>query len=451
MKNKLATSLTVLGMIFTTGYIAGCSSTPKNVTPISTAADSSTEVSSTRSELEALRADLGEHLAPTKFKNAEKSLLAAEKALADKKSSEKVLEELAKSRAWLEQAQVVTNRSKTALAQPLLAREKAMAIADIENKELRHADEELADAAKKIEKGDGITDQKKAELTVNYIKAERMRITRTQLDPIENRIEQAKQMKAKKLAPKSFARAESDFIAAQKTLRIDPIDRDQIKERIDMASTSSNELLEVSRETAKTPGASTEELVLAARRRDRMVQRQLSNADAKLENAMEGNARVQAENERLKGTVSELSDEAKPQALLQKLRTELPEDTADISMTPAGKIMVRVKQLQFKTNSADLTPAAAAVLNDVKSALAEIEPKRLTIEGHTDSTGSATRNKELSASRADAVASVLKTDEQLSQAQIETKGLGAEQPIKNNQTKEGRAENRRVEITIDTL
>lgn len=458
MKNKITIGLAVLGMTFAAAYTTGCSSTPKNVSTLSPSSDASTEVAATRADLEANRKDLGELLSPEKFKSAEKSLQASERSLKDKKSSEVIFKDLAESRAWLEQSRVVTDRSKAALAMPLEARARAVAVADGESKELRSADEDLKDLTKKIEKGDGITDTKAADLTAKYVKVERTRITRTQLDPIEARIEQAKKMNAKRLAPKSYAQAENDFTAAQKTLMIDPIDRSQISERIQTASRSSADLMEIARETAKTPGASTEELVLAARRKDLMnkqqltaAQQQLNNADARLERAAEGNAKVAAENQNLKATVGDLKDQAQPQVLLQKLRSELPEETADIMMTPAGKIMVRLKHLQFKTNSADLSTEAATTVNTVRAALAEMDPKKLTVEGHTDSTGSAARNKTLSTSRAETVASVLKADKTLGEAQIQAIGYGAEQPIKNNQTKEGRAENRRVEITIDTL
>lgn len=451
MKKTVSTGLVILGMGFALGYTTGCSSSPKNEVGINASADATTEIANTRTALEASRKDLGEFLAPTKFKNAEKSLIAAEEGLQKKKSNEKIFESLAESRAWLEQARVVIERSKTTLAAPLAARTSAVAVPSKEDKKLRSADSDLADLAKNIEKGDSIDEKKIASLRMDYVNVERERVTQAYLNPIENRIDQAKNMNAKKLAPKTFTQAQADFEAAQKTLKIDPYDRAQVSDRIQTSFRSSNELIEIARETAKTPGASTEELVLAARQKDRLTRQQLNAAEARYENAVEGNARVSAENQNLKATVGELKEEAQPQVILQKLRAELPEETADIMMTPAGKIMVRLKQLQFKTNSSELSPEAATVVNSVRSALAEISPKSLTIEGHTDSTGSAARNKTLSASRAATVATVLKGDDALKTASIESKGFGAEKPLKNNQTKEGRAENRRVEITIEQL
>lgn len=449
MKKIILVSLATLSLALVAGTTVGCSSAPKNMVSISPSADATTEVAATRTDLEDLRKDMGEHLAPTKFKNAEKNLKAAETSLQAKKSNEKIFQDLGEARAWLEQARVITNRSKAALAKPLEARAGALAVSEKDDKELHAADKDLSDLAKKVENGDGISEQKLADVTMKYVNLERSRIKQTQLDPIELRIQQAKSMNAKKLAPKSYARAEDDFTAAVKTLKIDPFDRDQVNERIQTSYKSSNDLLEISRETAKTPGASTEELVLAARRKDQMTRQQLNNANVRVQTALEKNSQANAENQNLRSKVDELKEEAQPQEVLQKLRTELPEETADIMMTPSGKIMVRLKQLQFKTNSSDLSPEGAGVLADVRAALADIAPGKLTIEGHTDSTGSAARNKTLSESRAEAVASVLKTDDKLSQASIETKGLGAEQPLKNNQTKEGRAENRRVEITIE--
>ena len=71
----------------------------------------------------------------------------------------------------------------------------------------------------------------------------------------------------------------------------------------------------------------------------------------------------------------------------------------------------------------------------------------VTIVGHTDNTGSAGYNQNLSERRAQSVASVLVSGG-VPQGRLDIVGAGENQPIATNQTADGRAQNRRVDITI---
>jgi len=68
------------------------------------------------------------------------------------------------------------------------------------------------------------------------------------------------------------------------------------------------------------------------------------------------------------------------------------------------------------------------------------------MDGYTDNVGDATYNQKLSQQRADAVANYLKSKGVASSDRFSTKGLGAANPIADNNTEEGRAANRRVTI-----
>jgi outer membrane protein OmpA-like peptidoglycan-associated protein len=96
-----------------------------------------------------------------------------------------------------------------------------------------------------------------------------------------------------------------------------------------------------------------------------------------------------------------------------------------------------------------LLPSAQASLNDVADALKDQKDATMLIEGHTDSTGSDDTNLQLSKARADAVASYL-TSRGLPQDRITTQGLGSSRPVASNDSTEGRATNRRVEIIVKT-
>jgi outer membrane protein OmpA-like peptidoglycan-associated protein len=85
----------------------------------------------------------------------------------------------------------------------------------------------------------------------------------------------------------------------------------------------------------------------------------------------------------------------------------------------------------------------AMVLNEYKSTL-------VTTAGHTDSTGSEEHNMELSRNRALAVAQYLQ-GQNVALERLAATGYGETRPIASNDTPEGRAQNRRVEITLDPI
>ncbi|UVE18852.1 OmpA family protein [Pseudomonas sp. LS44] len=108
-----------------------------------------------------------------------------------------------------------------------------------------------------------------------------------------------------------------------------------------------------------------------------------------------------------------------------------------------------VRDLLFGFDSAKLTPADKAKLDTVASRLkSEAPDARLTVTGHTDSVGSDAYNQKLSERRAQSVTDYL-VSSGVSQASIlGVQGAGESQPVADNSTEDGRAQNRRVEILI---
>jgi outer membrane protein OmpA-like peptidoglycan-associated protein len=113
-----------------------------------------------------------------------------------------------------------------------------------------------------------------------------------------------------------------------------------------------------------------------------------------------------------------------------------------------GLVIILSGSILFASDKATLLPAAQNKLNEVAQALLESKERRITIEGHTDSQGSIEYNNVLAQKRADAVRSYIISLGYPSNL-IYAKGVGEERPIANNNSPEGRANNRRVEIIID--
>ena len=87
------------------------------------------------------------------------------------------------------------------------------------------------------------------------------------------------------------------------------------------------------------------------------------------------------------------------------------------------------------------------VLNSVVIVLKEYDKTLVVVSGHTDSDGSASFNQTLSEERAQSVANYLQS-QGVNPVRLETIGFGETQPLASNSTAEGKAQNRRVEITL---
>jgi len=102
--------------------------------------------------------------------------------------------------------------------------------------------------------------------------------------------------------------------------------------------------------------------------------------------------------------------------------------------------------LIFDTNSDKLKGTDWPILQLIADLLAKDPALRIQIAGHTDSTGNATANQALSERRANSVKQNLSDHYGVAANRLTAKGYGAEQPIAPNDTEQGRAINRRVEI-----
>jgi outer membrane protein OmpA-like peptidoglycan-associated protein len=115
-----------------------------------------------------------------------------------------------------------------------------------------------------------------------------------------------------------------------------------------------------------------------------------------------------------------------------------------------GLIKIR-EQIRFRTNSAEIEPGndSQDVLEAILAVLkAHPEIAHLKVEGHTDSSGDAAKNKALSKARAAAVVTWL-VGRGIEASKLSSDGVGADRPIETNDTEAGRAANRRVELHVE--
>jgi len=100
----------------------------------------------------------------------------------------------------------------------------------------------------------------------------------------------------------------------------------------------------------------------------------------------------------------------------------------------------------FDVNSDKIKPTSYGVLKEISTTLSENPDVKVKIIGHTDSDGDDAKNLDLSKRRAASVKIVLSTEFGIDASRMETDGMGETKPLGDNQTQEGKAQNRRVEF-----
>ena len=130
-----------------------------------------------------------------------------------------------------------------------------------------------------------------------------------------------------------------------------------------------------------------------------------------------------------------------------KLREELRGTGVSVSREGDNIRLIMPGNITFETDSYNLRSNFYPVLNSVGTVLAKYKDTTLRITGHTDNTGSKAYNQTLSERRARSVADYLATQD-VSRSRAFVEGRSFDQPIADNKTASGRAQNRRVELYI---
>ena len=150
-------------------------------------------------------------------------------------------------------------------------------------------------------------------------------------------------------------------------------------------------------------------------------------------------------------TAEQLSTEQEARAAAEKRAADAQAALAKLAAVkeePRGMVITLSGSVLFASNRAILLPEARTRLDQVAEVLLTSRERKLTVEGYTDSQGSVNFNLDLSQRRADAVRSYL-VERGYQGDLIQAHGLGKGNPIADNGSAEGRANNRRVEIIIE--
>jgi outer membrane protein OmpA-like peptidoglycan-associated protein len=130
-----------------------------------------------------------------------------------------------------------------------------------------------------------------------------------------------------------------------------------------------------------------------------------------------------------------------------KLRERLHESGVSVTRVGDNIVLNMPSNITFDSDQSDLKPQFYDTLNSVALVFQEYDQTLIDVVGHTDEDGSQDYNYDLSRRRAASVARYL-TAQRLEPNRFSVEGRGEQEPIASNRTAVGKAQNRRVEITI---
>jgi OmpA-OmpF porin, OOP family len=430
-------------------------------------------------------------LAPDNYSKAMKHYQEADADLKKGKKLEDIKEKLGESIIFFHKAIEATKLAEVTFPNSMKARMDAQTTgsAKYSSKLWKEAEEKFNDAAGELEDGDVNAARKKAgEAEEIYRKAELDAIKANYLDETRELLKRAEELDVKDRAPKTLLNAQHLVSQAEKELNENRYDTDvarslarqanyQAKHALYLANTIEQmkdkdqswedlmlaaeiplrKIAETTRQTVsfdKGFGTTTYKIIAYIKTYQDSVFGQSQDLDMYKQNANLLGARI-AEMEQQFGSqakeksvlAQQIASQAKTRQQFTNVERSFNYDEARV-LREGDDVIIRLVGLNFPVAAATIEQKSFALLTKVRNAINSFPGSTVSVKGFTDSHGSDVKNLQLSRERADAVRQYLLADTMLNTSQIEASGYGESKPIGSNETTEGRAANRRVEIVI---
>jgi OOP family OmpA-OmpF porin len=474
-----ATRFLLLGLVL---VLAGACATTQ---PVSMPTGNPAElVSQLETSLNAARANQVDVLAPGLYNDAQSAYNKAKQNLEKGAKLSSIGDYVAEGTASLKKAEEIAQVSRTILGETNSARDKALKVgADRLGKPYMDVEKQYLQLTKAIENDNLSYAQKNAvKVQSAFRDLEIMAIKDSALGNARNMMADAKKAKLQKIAPMAYQAAEQALNDADAFVGQNPYASEMIGQKAAHAEFMAQRMMVIGESSEKyqemTPEASAlyVETLLArlgetmntGDLRDKGVEAQLSTLTGVVESMEQKNQSLEKENKNHQDQIAELEqqlsglqgfsreqEEAKRKLAAErefneqfnKVQRYFRSDEAEV-YKQGNQLVIRLRGIQFPVGQATLTPENYNLLSKVQQAIQTFGQPMVIIEGHTDSTGSAQINEELSQKRAEAVKTYLIANNTLPENRIQATGYGPNRPLAPETTPEGRAINRRIDVLI---
>jgi len=432
-----------------------------------------------------------DELAPETFADGMKALVAAERAFSKNKSIEKVREELVRSIEYFDASKLKVKRARNELAAMLSARDAAtqMHAKKYSQKRWEKAESLFEDAVLALEK-DRVKKAKSIEerAILIYREVELVAIKAEHLTETRRLIASAEDAKVGKWAPKTLYKARSLLATAEVELTENRYDLDLPRNLAKEARYEAQHAIYIADKIKQNDkdDLSEEDLILRSEgplqevaaaadmnaRFDKgpmpVAQQLIDYIDVLRSEGQKTNQTVADKDLQIAGLRDLLQEFAElyggagtsvadleaymanQESLLERVRLiESMFDREEARVfRDAREVYIRLTGLSFDSGKAVIRRQNEPLLAKVIEALKLYPGSRIVVEGHTDSFGGDDSNLILSRNRADSVRNYLLSNTAILSTLIDSIGLGETKPFANNDTPQGRALNRRIDIRI---
>jgi OmpA-OmpF porin, OOP family len=283
----------------------------------------------------------------------------------------------------------------------------------------------------------------------------------SELQVARQMLEKAEDDGAEKKVPLTFETAKAQIIGAERAIELSPHNASGYSGAVAEANQSARKLSQVLELAEKSDA--TEQAALTMWQQNEQIQAanaaaEKNRADAAAERARleDEIAKGQSELENKEAAVAVLQSENQEYASAEELKQKIEElrknftpDEAEV-LKQGNKLVVRLKRMEFTAGRSEIKPESFATLEKVEDLIEAVPVERITVEGHTDTSGPNMQNQRLSYQRAANVKKYLESQDLPEDVAVKATGFGSDRPLTSNKTKKGRAANRRVDIVIET-
>jgi len=468
----------------TTWLLSSCGGSQVKMEDLAKTLNPAEEVNRFDSDVANARKEQLNVLAPTSFASAEAYLNDAKEALQGGDELSEITENISSGRFELERAQEMAKVARTTLPNAIKARELARtAGATSLGEDYVNAEEQFLKLTKAIENNDlKYAQNNRHKVAAAFDELEVRAIKEQKLSEARKLIKEAEGEGARKIAPRTLLTAQQALKNADAFISQHRYEREKIQEKSSEALFQAQRLLQVTRQSKKIPDMEPEQITLWVEGMLEKMASQLSAPDMRnktlqtqVENILGSIGAVQedrkfmasqekarlAEIEAMKKEIALLEGKTKEeQAAKNRLEAEkrfnelfsevkgyFNTDEAEV-YKQGNRLIIRLRAIQFPVGQSVIMPSNYALLSKVQRAIKTFGQPDVVIEGHTDSTGSDEVNEHLSQQRAESVRQYFVANGTLPEWQISSVGYGSSRPLASNETPEGRAVNRRIDVTI---
>ena len=453
----------------------GCASTEK--VELASTDDLEVVVAEVTGLMKAADIDQAELLSFKEYTKGSEYLGKARRGLSSNYQADYILENAASGKALLQEA-LKNTQDRTANAIRILeARKSALdaglksspdlvdALADVDD-DLRDETDNFARPLEPVEF---------SEFQKEYFSLEVKAVQFRELDAVKKAIQKASEEDAENLAPKSLRTALLDVGEAENLIAQSPRDSKIYQVILDLAVESSiflTDVLDVILDAPGTPEDIASQIVEQNRKLEALsknvgslelnlktTQSTLMETEGSLKqkesaliqqdeelksartNLQETESALLLQNQELEKT----STQVRFQRAMDQAVQEFSDQEASVYQQ-GSKLIFRLKKINFASGSATIPAASKPMLSKINDIIKVVGAELVAVEGHTDSIGADDLNKSLSTKRAISVANYMAA--LAGGYKIGYVGYGESRPIASNETKEGRAINRRVDLVV---